>query len=521
MKQKNLVLMVIAVGCGLVAAILTANMGKTAKVETVKVLVAAKDINTGTSITAENMEKLTKWKDVPKAGLPKDLVLDEETQKSLIGKRLSRPIRSEESINVNDLGKGTLTVFEEGKDIMSIPMTAKDASGGHVGPGSKVDILASLTDRDDHEVFTLLPDMHILAVNGIQELTGKGTFPDMRDVSLAVTAEQAQLLTLSKQRNCKLELLLRHPDSPPRKDWSLAVVQKKLLESKKQNFGTDVVDGKTDGKKDTVEPRIVVAMSKIYFAKEAIKPNTEITKELIEKSFEVKELATEDAKKLKAVGDLSQYTFPPKVFATGLVPGLPVTEGMIENPAPKPAPLEQVGISPDKGTGPQPPPELVEVYLAKEVILPETPITKELLDKLTKTERPKSEASAQRAVLDLAPFVGSGKVLTTGLTPGLPVTELMIGDKKKEVVVVVPKDVVIELGPTPRELAPTVPRIRDVAIHTPKGTTIYRFQETTPGSGDYRFKKKMAPDGSPPPPEAPVEPPKDPMTETKTTDGAN
>ena len=54
MKQKNLILMVVAVGCGLVAAFLTTQINAKPKVEKVEVLVAAKDLPVGTMFTKED-----------------------------------------------------------------------------------------------------------------------------------------------------------------------------------------------------------------------------------------------------------------------------------------------------------------------------------------------------------------------------------------------------------------------------------------------------------------------------------
>ncbi len=51
MKQKNLILMVVAVGCGLVAAFLTTQINAKPKVEKIAVWVAAKDLPVGTVFT--------------------------------------------------------------------------------------------------------------------------------------------------------------------------------------------------------------------------------------------------------------------------------------------------------------------------------------------------------------------------------------------------------------------------------------------------------------------------------------
>src|SRR5947209_5113114 len=103
MKQKNVILMVVAVGCGLVAAFLTSQMSAKTVVEQVDVVVAAKDIPVGTTIPREDLDKWVKVVKRPKDGLPPQYLTVKE---DLIDKRLSRPIRIEETFNPQDLLKG-------------------------------------------------------------------------------------------------------------------------------------------------------------------------------------------------------------------------------------------------------------------------------------------------------------------------------------------------------------------------------------------------------------------------------
>src|SRR6185312_5156657 len=87
MKQKNVILMVVAVGCGLVAAFLTSQMSAKGQVEQGEVVVAAKDLPVGTMITRDDLkdEKVVKIKKVPKDGLPPQVVMNKD---DLIDKRL-------------------------------------------------------------------------------------------------------------------------------------------------------------------------------------------------------------------------------------------------------------------------------------------------------------------------------------------------------------------------------------------------------------------------------------------------
>ena len=58
MKQKNMILIAVAVGCGLVAAFLTTQMSaKTPKDEGVEIPVAAKELSVGTKLNKDSLEK--------------------------------------------------------------------------------------------------------------------------------------------------------------------------------------------------------------------------------------------------------------------------------------------------------------------------------------------------------------------------------------------------------------------------------------------------------------------------------
>ena len=78
MKQKNMILMTVAVGCGLVAAFLTSQMsGKSSQSEQVEVLVAAKDLPVGTQLSRDDLKTSVKKRKMPKDGLPPAFVVDE------------------------------------------------------------------------------------------------------------------------------------------------------------------------------------------------------------------------------------------------------------------------------------------------------------------------------------------------------------------------------------------------------------------------------------------------------------
>src|SRR5262245_25127367 len=83
MKQKNLAMLGVAVGCGLVAAVAVAKLsaGGSRGPDTAKVLVAKKDIPLQTKLDEKDLDNLLVWADVPKNLVPPDAVTDIELVK--------------------------------------------------------------------------------------------------------------------------------------------------------------------------------------------------------------------------------------------------------------------------------------------------------------------------------------------------------------------------------------------------------------------------------------------------------
>ncbi|MFO0825760.1 MAG: Flp pilus assembly protein CpaB [Gemmataceae bacterium] len=419
MKQKNLVLMGIAVGCGLVAAILTSQMGQQKPPEMVKMLVASKDMTTGTTFTKENVGNYTEYKEFPKNAInPEAKIIGNHEE--LVGKRLTRATHAGEFFNAADVNNKTQIMFESGKDIMSLPMSAQKAAAGFVGPGARVDIVGSVIEGQRREVFTLLADMHVLAVNNEQDLTQKSVFPDMSMISFAVTEAQAKLIALANQRNCNLELLLRHPDAPRRyptqKDEQAAYDKTlNLLKNLGEKDNTAVQVGPEGPMKPPEEKKI--EMVDVYVAKETIAPNTEITGDIVKEKFDKVQKPKEQVE--GAVTNLDPFVGPVafKAFTLGVAKGQIVLDTMI-------------GPAPIKGSVGAKPPETELKLPPKEVVIEDMP------------------------------------------PPPLPI------------------------APMPhvyKEPTPPKPRIRDVALHTNRGTIVHRYQETAFESNEWKLVAILTP----------------------------
>ncbi len=347
MKQKNIILMVVAVGCGLVAAFLTSQMSAK-QTEQVDVVVANKDLAVGTMLTGEDLKDTVKVVKRPKEGLSPTVVLNPA---DLVGKRLSRPVRADEVINSQDLSNGAVITLPDGHDMVSLQVGADKAAAGFVGPGSRVNVLATLRLGNKLQAFPLLVNMLVVAVdnNVGYAKEGNGSFPTMSTVSFAVKGKEALLLSLAKSRGCTIELLLRNQtrNTEDDKKYNMEEVISLLSNEKEQSNIAGASSNGEDkrnppgkpvdppvavvGPVKPVDPSVTpiaplpsIAMVKVFVAKRDIEANTQLTKDLIDEAFEEKVRPKEYAE--NALGDLNEAL--DQYFKSGISKNQLVTPNM-------------------------------------------------------------------------------------------------------------------------------------------------------------------------------------------------
>lgn len=287
MKQKNMILVAVAVGCGLVAAFLTSQMNANTAVDQVDVPVAAKDLPVGTRLTKDEMKTFIVYKKVSKDSLPAAYTA---TEAELLDKRLVRTIRQGESFNPADLTTAAVISAPAGYDMITIQANVVQGVGGFVTPGAKVDILASVKQtgkKNSSVVFPLLTDMLVLAINTETQINkDKAAFANMSNVSLAVTTEQAMLLHAAEGRNASLKLLLQHPDEDKKAKWTNVPTPEQIWAI----LADEPVDlnrgGGESGELPEPAPAEAAADTiKLPVPKEDLPAGTQLTADLIEKKF--------------------------------------------------------------------------------------------------------------------------------------------------------------------------------------------------------------------------------------------
>ncbi|MFV2067848.1 MAG: Flp pilus assembly protein CpaB [Pirellulales bacterium] len=221
MRPKSLLLLTLALGCGLVASIgisqvLDRKGGQgQATVETEPIFVAKTDINLGDTITEEVLN-FEEWpKDKIPAGAMRDL-------KELVGRRPRTKVYQGEPILDMKL------VAADGRDdpaqqvpagfrVVSVRVDAHNGGAGLLRPGDRVDV--QLYAKKDLRAGitrtvtkTILKEVRVFAVG--QEFrrdTTDDNAPMPRTVSLVVTPQQADKLTLATRLG-EINLIIRNPD---------------------------------------------------------------------------------------------------------------------------------------------------------------------------------------------------------------------------------------------------------------------------------------------------------------------
>ena len=367
MKQKNLALMSVAVGCGLTAAFLTSRMSaKPPAVETVELLVAVKDLPVGTMLAKDDLPKLTKKKQVSRDAVPAKAV---ETLDELADKRLTRAVRADEAFNPADLTKGGAVSIPSGMSMTSLQVSVAQAVAGFVGPGSRVDVLASVRMKDKILALPILVNMRVLAVNAEVTYPKEGAFQSVSTVSFAVDQPQALLIKLAQARNCDLSLLLRNPDDKETEadlGYSIEQVIRLLQEDGSKAELKD--DGEGRGPKEPppakAEPETPVAPPpapkpetvSVPVAAADLPAGTVLTADLFAdpKAFAARELPKDLA--ADAVTDFTP--FYGQTFRTGLGKGQWATAGLIGPAEGKPG--EKDTFTPPKEAAVKDPPKPAE-----------------------------------------------------------------------------------------------------------------------------------------------------------------
>jgi pilus assembly protein CpaB len=220
MRSKSIILLALALGCGLVASIGISQVmerrqqAPVAQGETEVIFVALHDINPNEPITAQNI-KTEEW---PQSKVPAGVItkLDEiENMRTRQKIFQGEPLLLGKLIDADDI-TGASKGIPKGYRVVAVRVNDVSGTGSLILPGDRVDLLVYLTRNPAHDVHeaqtrTVLQDVKVFAVNAAwQRDPGDGESSiAAKTISLLVTPQQAEKVTLASEMGA-VRLVLRN-----------------------------------------------------------------------------------------------------------------------------------------------------------------------------------------------------------------------------------------------------------------------------------------------------------------------
>lgn len=221
MRPKSLILLALALGCGLVASIgisqvLDSKNVKTAVVETTPIYVALENINLNDPID-DSMVSLQEW---PKSKVPVGAITSWE---DLEDRRPRTVIFAGEPImDGKMMGKGQrhdpISGIPPKMRLKTVSVDARKSAAGLLSPGDRVDVQIYVRRNERENIphaFTkiFLQNIRVYAVDQAVQRDAEGNEARTvaKTVSLVVTPEQANRITTAENVG-EISLIPRHPD---------------------------------------------------------------------------------------------------------------------------------------------------------------------------------------------------------------------------------------------------------------------------------------------------------------------
>jgi pilus assembly protein CpaB len=215
MKFKTIVLLAVAVGCGLVAMLGVQQLtkkGPAADEEYAQVLFATTEITSGTLLDEANVS-FKRW---PKDQVPEGSVTTAEQyeNRSLRGNAVPGEMIMLAKLSEKGVW-GASADIPEGMRVVTVAVDLTKSHSGLIQAGDRVDVLVTYKARDESGMSTrtktFLEAIKVFATDSrrASEVTRDGEEVKAKNISLLVTPEQANLVMLATNKG-QIHLALRH-----------------------------------------------------------------------------------------------------------------------------------------------------------------------------------------------------------------------------------------------------------------------------------------------------------------------
>jgi pilus assembly protein CpaB len=216
MDQKRLVVgLLVALVFGLVAARYVYVQLRNAKtvvskplMPTGRIVVAAKRVELGQRLTSSDLREIT-WPDTTRP-TGSFMRISDCLDRALITPVVENEIILEEKLAPKEAGGGLSVAIPEGTRGISVRVDDVVSVAGFVAPGTMVDVLVTgQTPGGDSITRTILQDLRVLAVGQKSEPDREGKPQTYTVVTLLVTPEEAEKVTMGSTEG-KIHLALRN-----------------------------------------------------------------------------------------------------------------------------------------------------------------------------------------------------------------------------------------------------------------------------------------------------------------------
>jgi len=214
--MKPLVLVVVALGCGLVAAVGVFQQMDTSaapQVQSLNVVVAAKEISINEALSEENIA-VVEW---PGDQVPQGVISDPVDLEGMYARaRLypGEPILQNKVMD--DSAAGSSVRIPEGYRAVSVKVSLDSSVSNLIEPGDRVDVIAVIRSSRENPTAmakTILTGVRVFAVNSdiVRSLDFDKSPEEARAVSLLLTPDQAEKLMMANELGT-IKLAMRSPD---------------------------------------------------------------------------------------------------------------------------------------------------------------------------------------------------------------------------------------------------------------------------------------------------------------------
>jgi pilus assembly protein CpaB len=268
MKLGRVAVLGVAIGAGLVAAVLAVNLtarrpeavapaAARAPADTEQVLVAAKDIVMGKTVAADSIM----WQDWPKGGVSGNFIMraaNPDAMNAAVGAIARSTFYAGEPITEAKLirtDRGYMSaILPAGKRAVATKITADTSAGGFILPNDRVDVIMTRQTDEAAEgkmaqfhTETILNNVRVLAIDQTVEDKNGEKVVVGQTATLELSPQQAEILSVAQQMSDRLTLALRSiADSEPRPGDSAADAYHLIGGTKKTGGVTVVRNGRVN-----------------------------------------------------------------------------------------------------------------------------------------------------------------------------------------------------------------------------------------------------------------------------------